>query len=110
MATQEIDMPVQRPIAARVASPRMAGATTPVTLGRPAAAARWRLTPFVLPLTAAVALGVHRWMPNQSPEPTRLYPRLLMVLIGLGIIIGVTQRLWRPSKLTFRSFAWAWPV
>src|SRR5258708_22650984 len=108
MATQEIGMPVQRPAAARAAPPRAGSAETPST---PAlrAAVQWTLAPCVLPLTAAVALGVHHWMPNhQSPEPTKLYPRLLVVLIGLGIFIGLTQRLWRPSKLTLRSFPWAW--
>jgi NitT/TauT family transport system permease protein len=46
-----------------------------------------------------VALAVHRWVPSQqSDQPTRLYPRLLIAAIALGAFIGLTQRLWRHVK------------
>ena len=48
---------------------------------------------------AAIALAVHRWVPNQqTADPTRLYPRFLWAVIVAGILLGLTQRLWRPRR------------
>jgi len=74
--------------------------------GAPAIGSRppFRLTTFLPCIAAAIALAVHRWVPSQqSHEPTRLYPRLLLVVIVAGILLGLTQRFWRHIKPSIRN-------
>lgn len=69
------------------------------------------LAPFLPSVAAAVALAVHTWVPSQqSTNPTRLYPRFLLAMIGFGIFLGLTQRLWRPMKPTLWRLPVAVPV
>jgi NitT/TauT family transport system permease protein len=71
-------------------------AATPIVAAVPAA--RWSLRPFVvaLPVLAAtLALALHLGLPSrQSPEPTTLYPRLLIVVAGAAVLLALVQWLW----------------
>jgi NitT/TauT family transport system permease protein len=58
---------------------------------------------FLPPLAAAVALAVHRWVPNgQVTEVTGLYARVLWAVVVAGTVLGLTQRLWRHTDLSPR--------
>jgi NitT/TauT family transport system permease protein len=71
----------------------------------PGKVARFRLSAFAPVAAAAVALAVHRWVPNQQTNnPTRLYPRFLLILLVAGVVIGLTQQLWRRIKPTPWNF------
>jgi NitT/TauT family transport system permease protein len=39
---------------------------------------------------------------RQSTDQTGLYPRILLVIIGLNVLLGLTQRLWRPVETHWR--------
>jgi sulfonate transport system permease protein len=82
-------------------------ASVPSAVASPAATDRRSrlslITAFLPAVAAAVALAVHGWVPNrQSTEQTGLYPRILLVIIGLGVLLGLTQRLWRPVDTQWR--------
>jgi NitT/TauT family transport system permease protein len=64
----------------------------------------WRLLlPFLTSIAGAIALAIHTWVPSQqSKEPTSIYPRLLWIAIVFGVVLGLTQRLWRSRKLSLR--------
>jgi NitT/TauT family transport system permease protein len=116
MATQEMEMTIDAPAAPPTAE-RLAPRATPPADAEPTAAiahagrGRWRLTPLALPLLAAAAWAIHHWVPSrQSPNPTRLYPRLLVFAIAFGLFISLTQRLWRSRELTLGNFSFAAPV
>src|SRR5687768_15022097 len=49
---------------------------------------RWG-TAFLPALAAAVALAVHRWIPDGQAfsEPTGLYPRILLFIIAAGTVL-----------------------
>jgi NitT/TauT family transport system permease protein len=51
------------------------------------------------PAAAAVALLVHRFVPNrQSDLPTVVYPRLLQIALGVTLLVAVAQAAWRPLR------------
>src|SRR5438045_1011320 len=109
MATQEIDMPAPAPPAPAAvdaapnapesleepererASPAVGGLRN-----APPRRAGIGLAAFLPAVAAAVALAVHWCVPNrQTAEPTHLYPRFLEGVIVFGVLLGITQRLWR---------------
>jgi NitT/TauT family transport system permease protein len=48
-----------------------------------------------VPVAAAVALAVHRWVPDAEPTPlTSFYAKLLMVVGALGAVAVVLQLVW----------------
>ena len=68
------------------------------------------LVAFLPSIAAALALVLHNVLPNgQNADPTRLYPRFLIGVIVAGLVLGLTQRLWRPLKPTRRNFPLAIP-
>ena len=86
------------------ADPSAAASSAPAATP-PRKAARFRFTAFTPAVAAAVALAVHRWVPSQqTTNPTRLYPRLLLILLVAGAVIGLTQLLWRRVKPTPWNF------
>src|SRR5689334_19378517 len=84
----------------------------------PGKLARFRFAAFAPAVAAAVALAVHRWVPSQqTTNPTHLYPRFLLIVLVAGVVIGLTQVLWRRVKptpwnfpLAFASNALHWCV
>lgn len=65
--------------------------------------ARSLLVAFLPALAAGVGLAVHRWVPNrQATEISGLYARFLVGVIIAGLVLGFTQRLWRPARLSWR--------
>ena len=119
MAPQGIEMPVQAaapPVAevARPAAAAAAAAAAPsVTATGHPSRPRTRLgraTAFLPSVAAALALAVHWGLPSQqNTEPKGIYPRFLIGMIAFGILLGLTQRLWRPAKPTLRRFLTAVP-
>lgn len=58
--------------------------------------ARGALAPTVV---AGVALLAHALIPNrQTAPPTRLYPKLLIILLGSALIVAIVQWAWRRSR------------
>ena len=120
MPAQGIEMPLPAagPRPAEAGSPAgepPAAAPATVPAGRPPAAApaakaapraaRFRPGAFAPAVAAAVALAAHRWGPSQqTSNPTRLYPNLLLALLAAGIAVGLTQRFWRRVKPSPRNF------
>ena len=125
MPSQGIDMPaapVEAPaetlrdmaVAGGIARPGAlpeSDAARPATAGAsPRASLVGTLAPFLPAVAAAIALAVHRLVPSQqTPDPTRLYPRFLLAAIAFGVFLGLTQRLWRPMKVTFARLPLAVP-
>jgi NitT/TauT family transport system permease protein len=66
------------------------------------------LATFTPVVTAAIALAVHRGVHNwQNAAPTGAFTRFLVGVIVAYVLLGLTQRLWRRAKATWRNFAWA---
>lgn len=64
---------------------------------------RWALVAFLPALAAGIGLAVHRWVPNgQDTEISGLYAGFLLGVIIAGLVLGFTQRLWRPAGLSLR--------
>ena len=102
MASPGLEIPMRAAAAApEPDDAARAGAPAPA---RPLYASRAALVWAFLPsLAAAVALAVHKWVPNgQVTESTGLYPRVLGVVIVLGVVLALTQRLWRHRELSLR--------
>jgi NitT/TauT family transport system permease protein len=58
---------------------------------------------FLPAVAAGVALAVHRLVPNgQETEVTGLYAAVLVGVIVAGVLLGLTQRLWRHTDLSLR--------
>jgi NitT/TauT family transport system permease protein len=69
---------------------------------------RAALAAFAPVVTAAIALAVHRGVANrQNAVSTGVYARFLIGVIVAFILLGLTRRLWRRTKSTWRNFAWA---
>jgi NitT/TauT family transport system permease protein len=63
------------------------------------------LAAFTPVLIAAVALTVHKAIPNrQNAVPSGIYARFLMAMIAAFTLFGFTQRVWRRMTPTWRSF------
>ena len=74
----------------------------------------WRrlapLFPFLPSIAAAIALAFHLALPNrQLADATRLYPRFLLTVLAFGVILGLTQKLWKPIAPTLRNALLAVP-
>jgi NitT/TauT family transport system permease protein len=107
MESPVIEMP--RTTSAPVAPPATLDATPALGTGKSSWAAA--LIPFLPAVAAAIALTIHRALPNgQNAEPTRLYPRLLIGVIVASVLLGFTRKLWRPIKPNWRTFPLAAPV
>jgi NitT/TauT family transport system permease protein len=77
----------------------------------PSRAALFRWSAFAPSVAAAIALAVHQGLPShQSPNPTHIYPRFLLIVLVAGILLGLTQRLWKRVKPSLRNFPLAWTV
>ena len=108
---------IPAPVATRIdvtgdldAAPRRADVAAP-TITRTPTRTGAAVLAFLPAIAAAVALVVHRTLPNgQNADPTRLYPRLLIVAIVGSIALGLTQRLWRRRPLSPRNFIYAVPL
>ena len=58
------------------------------------------------PLVAVIALLVHSLVPNQqSILRTHLYPLLLQILLGVGLLLALLQWAWRPSRGRIRYYS-----
>ena len=56
-------------------------------------------------VVSAVALAVHLLLPNvQSPLPTRLYPGLLVAILGASLIAAAAQSVWPRLRPHVRHF------
>src|SRR4051794_8734876 len=65
------------------------------------------LATFVPVATAAVALAVHKMVPNrQNATPTGVYARVLVGVMVTFALLGLTQRFWRRMKPT----RWNFPI
>jgi NitT/TauT family transport system permease protein len=61
------------------------------------------------PALGLLALLAHRYLPNgQTSPPTRLYPLLLKVGIGITLLLAVAQLTWRPLRPWIRSRSPLW--
>ncbi len=106
IATRDVSATAQEMPAAS-----MPGAGAGAAASSPIAPRAHALLAFLPAVAAAVALVVHHTLPNgQNADPTRLYPRLLIVAIVGSIALGLTRRLWRRRPLSPRSFIYAWPL
>jgi len=105
-ATQPAD--VESPAAASPAQNSQAdrAAVAAPAATPPGKVAWFRAVTFAPTVAAAIALAVHRWVPNgqKIDQPTRLYPRLLLILLVAGVVVGLTQQLWRRIKPTPWNF------
>ncbi len=55
-------------------------------------------------LAGGVALSVHKWMPNQqNTEISGYYARFLWGVIIAGIVLALTQRIWRRAGFPWRK-------
>jgi NitT/TauT family transport system permease protein len=86
------------------AAPAAGGHAAPAAPAARQGATRAGLAWAFLPsLVAAAALAVHWYVPNrQKTETTGLYPRLLLGAIVAGLLLGLTQRLWRHAPVSIR--------
>ncbi|HLW66374.1 MAG TPA: ABC transporter permease [Gemmataceae bacterium] len=58
------------------------------------------------PLVAVIAMLVHKLVPNQQTFlRTHLYPGLLQILLGLGLLLVLLQWAWRPSRARIRYYS-----
>src|SRR5688500_11929257 len=117
MGAQGIGMPVE---VATATAPRPPSAATPAA--PPDAAAPQRrggrtgvtafLPAFLPSVAGGLALLLHNTLPNRQPfaDATHIYPRLLTIVIAAGVVLGLTQRLWRPMKLSLLRFPAAAPL
>ena len=72
---------------------------------QPAKHNAFRKVAFAPAVAAAVALVMHLYLPSQqTAQPTRIYPRLLLTVLAVGVVLGLTQRLWRRIEPTRRNF------
>ena len=94
------------------AEPRVAGVdAAPAVSPPPDSAVRFRLSAFAPSVAAAVALAVHYGFPSrQINTPTRIYPLVLLTVLAAGILVGLTQRLWRRVKPSVWNFPLALPA
>lgn len=112
MSTPGVDLPLAAAAGPARAEPKPAGAdlaAPAVRAGTNGADARGRenatssVWAFLPSVAAAAALAVHRWMPNgQNTETTGIYARLLLTAIVAGILLGLTERLWKPTAVSLR--------
>jgi NitT/TauT family transport system permease protein len=92
MAPNAAEMPATPPAPAAAVSP-------------PAGAARFALPAFAPPAAAAVAWALHHYLPSrQTDKPTHIYPTFLLIVLVAGVVLGLTQRLWRRVKPTRWNF------
>jgi NitT/TauT family transport system permease protein len=57
------------------------------------------------PGAAALALALHRWLPNrQETPPSGWYPRLLLVLLVTMLVLAVAQLAWQPLRRRVRHY------
>jgi len=102
-----IEMTVPRPTAVKRPPERPAASTAAASVSPPPSrSAPFRLSAFAPSVAAAVALALHRSLPTHQlgAAPTRIYPRLLLVALVAGVVIALTQRLWRrvtPTRWNF---------
>jgi len=106
-----IDMPLPTAastvaeLPANSSSPAKPSARAAAVSPPPARAARFRISVFAPSVAAAVAWAVHHWVPNhQTSKPTRIYPLFLLTVLAAGIVLGLTQRLWRRVKPSLWNF------
>src|SRR5262245_57689374 len=61
------------------------------------------------PAMGLLALVAHKYLPNrQTALPTKLYPLLLEVGIGITLFLAAAQLVWRPLRPWVRSKAPLW--
>ncbi len=95
--TQSVDISVPEADAAQ------SGAADHEEVARGGRAAAMVLAPAV---AAVAALLVHRYLPSrQSPLPTRIYPMLLMVLLGASLLLTLIQWAWRGIRPWAQHYA-----
>jgi NitT/TauT family transport system permease protein len=105
MGPQGLEIPMQAAPAVTPADRPTAPAAASPAAAAPRATWARALAPFLPSVAAAGALAVHRGVPNrQTTDLTGLYPSFLIAVISGGILLGLTQRLWRPIKPSLRQF------
>ena len=100
-----MDMPAASD-ATREEAPVSADAAAPVALSRK----RRRfdaIAPLSLCVAGAIALTLHKLLPDQQhAEPTRLYPRLLLVVIIAGLALSILRLVAPKTGLIARAIDW----
>ena len=93
-----------RPADARRPADGGDGRVAPAEPARPRRRSAARAGVAFLPAVAGgAALAVHRLVPNgQDAQPTGLYAGFLVGVIVAGVVLGLTQGLWRHSPLSLR--------
>jgi NitT/TauT family transport system permease protein len=65
------------------------------------------LAPLSLCVAGAIALTLHKLVPNgQNADPTRLYPRLLLVVIVAGLLLAIVRLVAPKRGLVARALDW----
>src|SRR4029079_8828562 len=100
-----MDMPATSD-ATREEAPLGANAIAPVALSRKRRTFD-TIAPLSLCVAGAIALTLHKLLPNQQhADPTRLYPRLLLVIIVAGLVLSILRVVQPKSGLFARAISW----
>jgi NitT/TauT family transport system permease protein len=108
MDTQTIDIPAPTTAADPPQSPAISAGDSSGSMPAISRRAHVSWTAYTPVATAGIALAVHRLVANQQNDvPTGIYAKFLLGVIVAYVLLGLTQRLWRRTKTTWRNFAWA---